>query len=264
MGADPAGGELHFEVTDTGIGIGPETPGRCAVGLIRTTRRPPRFGGTGLGLAILKEADRDHGRNRWGLSSERGKGSCFYFDIDASIVQEVTPAATTPARERPPPQDCGCWIVEDNRTNRTILHDLVNELGISDGTAESGNAGAGAIARLAAAAGCPALPACPCGHEKRRAWTASNSRGRSNPRACTAGARPLILLTSILSPGETESARETGIVNLSHQARRQADLRRPPSLARPPSRRRLRNSPRGNGRDSAYRQARVLLVEDNP
>jgi two-component system sensor histidine kinase TorS len=37
--------------------------------------------GFGLGLAICKALVEKHG-GRVGLSSEPGKGSCFYFDLD--------------------------------------------------------------------------------------------------------------------------------------------------------------------------------------
>jgi CheY-like chemotaxis protein len=71
--------ELHFTVSDTGIGVPPEKHnaifGAFAQADASTTRR---YGGTGLGLTISSRLVSMMGGRIW-LNSEPGKGSRFHF-----------------------------------------------------------------------------------------------------------------------------------------------------------------------------------------
>ncbi len=71
---------LHFDVTDTGIGISPTDQERIFAPFTQVdTSTTRRYGGTGLGLAIASELIRMQG-GQLSLRSEQGQGSTFYFD----------------------------------------------------------------------------------------------------------------------------------------------------------------------------------------
>lgn len=109
---------LHFEVTDTGIGIPPEVQATLFQPFVQadssTTRR---FGGTGLGLAICKRlVELMHGEI--GVRSTPGKGSTFWFDIELETPLETLPKLTL----APSLLDRHhALIVDDNATNRKLL-----------------------------------------------------------------------------------------------------------------------------------------------
>ena len=111
--------ELHFAVTDTGIGISEEGMARLFRSFSQvdasTTRR---YGGTGLGLAISKRLAEQMGGSMW-AESQPGLGTTFHFTIKA----QAAPAQWRPYLDTTQPQLIGkrILIVDDNATNRSIL-----------------------------------------------------------------------------------------------------------------------------------------------
>ncbi len=110
---------LRVEVTDTGIGIAPETQARLFDAFAQAdTSTTRRFGGTGLGLTISRQLAEALG-GEIGVISEIGSGSTFWFTV----------ALETPTSGQRPDGDEAAvaklrglrvLVVDDNATNRLI------------------------------------------------------------------------------------------------------------------------------------------------
>lgn len=131
---------IRVEVSDTGIGITPETreilfqPFTQAD--ISTSRK---YGGTGLGLAICKRLI-DMMGGQIDVRSEPGKGSTFWFDArfsrPATAAQSVAPFALNVRR---------ALVVDDNETNRKVLRHQLNYRQIPNETVASAAAAMAAM-----------------------------------------------------------------------------------------------------------------------
>jgi signal transduction histidine kinase len=77
--------ELHFAVSDTGIGIPKEELKKIFTEFQQVDTAITReFSGTGLGLNITKKFVEMHGGRIW-VESELGKGSTFFFSIPLHV-----------------------------------------------------------------------------------------------------------------------------------------------------------------------------------
>jgi len=111
------GERVRLSVSDTGIGIAPE----AAATLFQPFRQADnstsrKFGGTGLGLAIVKQLAEMMG-GAVELETAPGKGSTFSATVRLEPVASV--AAAPAARDSL--AGLRVLIVDDNRTNRSIL-----------------------------------------------------------------------------------------------------------------------------------------------
>ncbi len=116
--------ELHFAVTDTGIGIPPEKLPYIFDAFMQadssTTRK---YGGTGLGLTISGRLVEIMG-GRLRAESTPGEGSTFYFSLRLKL-QDLSPSRLLPRRPSDL-QELRVLVVDDNATNRRILEDLLS------------------------------------------------------------------------------------------------------------------------------------------
>ena len=126
---------VRFEVKDTGIGMTEEERGRLFQAFtqadVSTTRR---YGGTGLGLVISKQLAEMMG-GEMGVQSEPGKGSTFWFTAALRKQPEGAQSTIIPREDF---ADLRILVVDDNETNRKILHRQVISWGMKNGQAESG------------------------------------------------------------------------------------------------------------------------------
>ena len=131
----PSHVDLHFVVSDTGIGIPVEKQKQIFEAFSQadssTTRR---YGGTGLGLSISMQLIKLMEGHLW-VESEAGKGSEFHFTVRFGISKGA-PAHTWMKLEGL--AGMPVLVVDDNRTNRRILEDTLTNWGMQPSLAEDG------------------------------------------------------------------------------------------------------------------------------
>jgi PAS domain S-box-containing protein len=117
---------VRFEITDSGIGISPEAQARLFQPFTQADSSTSRkYGGTGLGLAISKQLTEQMGGSV-GIVSRTGHGSTFWctahFAKQATCSLAIMPSAELTGRR--------VLILDDNESNRIILHHLVTGWGM--------------------------------------------------------------------------------------------------------------------------------------
>src|SRR6185295_18454615 len=119
--------QMHFTVTDTGIGIPPEKQRLIFEAFSQADGSTSRhYGGTGLGLSISSRLVHLMGGKIW-VESQVGQGSTFHFTVNfalqssASISIPVEPVGL---------EDLAILVVDDNATNRFILEEVLRNWGV--------------------------------------------------------------------------------------------------------------------------------------
>lgn len=128
--------KVHFEISDTGIGIEPEKIDYIFESYTQASSDTTRkYGGTGLGLAITKSLLHLHD-SEITVESELGKGSKFSFTIDFKRAQELNMLEEnkTPVEQL----QAFILIVDDNEINRILASKVLSKWGVKVDFAENG------------------------------------------------------------------------------------------------------------------------------
>ncbi len=135
---------LHFEITDTGIGISPVVQQRLFTAFEQADNSMTRtYGGTGLGLAISKRLVQLMG-GEIGVRSTPGQGSTFWFDISLPLAAgAVLPALTfatdeIESRIRTRFPGARILLAEDEPINREVSLCLLDAVGLQVDVAQDG------------------------------------------------------------------------------------------------------------------------------
>ncbi len=128
------GFRLRVAVSDTGIGIPPDTIPQLFQKFSQidnsTTRR---YGGTGLGLAICRELAQLMG-GQVGVNSVPGNGATFWVAVDLRVAdQAILPLPDLHARSRllalPGERRLNLLVVEDNQINQVVIAAMLRNAG---------------------------------------------------------------------------------------------------------------------------------------
>ncbi len=135
--------ELHFSVSDTGIGIPENKLGTIFEAFTQadssTTRK---FGGTGLGLTISKKLVEMMEGRIW-VESESGKGSTFHFvaGLKTSNAKAKKSKLRTSQVSPADLKDIRILLVDNASNSRNILNGMLSELGAQVTEAEDTHGG---------------------------------------------------------------------------------------------------------------------------
>jgi PAS domain S-box-containing protein len=248
---------IRFSVMDTGIGVPEDKRKHIFAPFTQadssTTRR---FGGTGLGLAISSQLVEMMG-GALALVSEVGRGSTFHFTARFDLPRSEAPAPV-PRPGRLDLTNTSVLVVDDNDTNRRILHEMLASWRMRP-TATTGAGEALRALREAEAAGRPFELLLSDGQMPDMDGFMLAEAVKADPALRR---MPMILLTSAGRPGDGARCRRLGISGFLTKPVKQSDLletmqavlRGEPGAAPP-------EEPASRG---PVKVLRILLAEDNP
>ncbi len=126
--------ELRFKVSDTGMGISPETQKNLFKAFTQadssTTRK---FGGTGLGLAISRQLVEKMG-GEIGVESAIGEGSTFWFTV--RLRKSPSPQSTSDSNHRL--ANMRALIVDNNAVSGQFIREQIVAWEMRNGVATTG------------------------------------------------------------------------------------------------------------------------------
>ncbi len=248
---------LQFEVSDTGIGIPSEKQQLIFEAFAQAdTSTTRRYGGTGLGLAIASHLVGMMGGHIT-VESIPGDGSTFRFTVSLGLAPDQTRAV-----ERPPVDldNLPVLVVDDNATNRRILHELLGNWRMRPTTVDGGQAGLTAL-RQATDAGEPFALVLLDAHMPEMDGFMVVRAIRNDPRLADA---VVVMLTSAGQPEDITHCRELGLDAYLMKPLKQSELYNVITavLTRP-----LRDAAAPVAADLTSpvpaRRGRILLAEDN-
>lgn len=208
---------IRFEVTDSGIGINPNAQAKLFRPFVQadssTTRK---YGGTGLGLSISKQLV-ELMDGRIGVRSTEGQGSTFWctarFQKQADSLRAILPTGDLTGKR--------VLIVDDNESNRLILHHLVSGWGMVDDLAEDAESALLRIAEATQQGGPYDLAILDVIMPGKDGLQLAREL-QSHPAG--SGIR-LVVMTSMLQRGHAEQARQAGAMGYLPKPVRHDELR---------------------------------------
>ncbi|MGZ5986914.1 MAG: ATP-binding protein [Caulobacteraceae bacterium] len=121
---------LHVTVSDTGIGIAPQTLPHLFTRFSQADdSEVRRFGGTGLGLAIARQLIELMGGRIW-ADSRLGEGSTFHVKLPLAVAERASEAPEAePGPAAVSPEGLTILAVDDNAVNLLVLDQLLSSMG---------------------------------------------------------------------------------------------------------------------------------------
>ena len=138
-GAESPRVKVRFEVEDTGIGIEPECQTEIFNPFSQIKPHHQEIEGTGLGLAISKKLVKLMGADLK-VKSSQGKGSIFWFDLEITVISDLTPSPeiTNKTIVGYKGRVRKILVVDDKQDNRSVLVNFLNAFGFEVSEAENG------------------------------------------------------------------------------------------------------------------------------
>ena len=249
--------DLHFFVSDTGIGI-PEEKRHTIFEAFEqadssTTRR---YGGTGLGLSISAALVKLMGGTMW-VESELRQGSKFHFTVTLETGKSETEPLTKEVHNL---VDLPVLVVDDNASNRRILKEILTNWHMKPTLANSGAEALRAIGKADSKNSfalvlldvhMPDMDGFAVAEQIRNSYRQQGIK--------------VILLTSAARPSDVARSRELGISDYLSKPIKQSELFDAiVTTMAEHDRKRERYESATASIQNSERSLRVLLAEDNP
>jgi PAS domain S-box-containing protein len=210
--------QLHFAIKDTGVGIPVNTQQRIFEPFSQADGSMARkYGGTGLGLTICTKLVHMMNGRIW-VESEVGKGSTFHFTASLGIQELLSPHLVPVQLQEL--LDLHVLIVDDNFTNRSVLHGMLTRWGMRPVAVEGSRAALQAL-EIARSTGHPfPLILLDCQMPEVDGFALAEQI-HSDPELVTA---TIMMLSSAGNVGDAARCREMGISAYLVKPIRQTEL----------------------------------------
>jgi signal transduction histidine kinase/CheY-like chemotaxis protein/HPt (histidine-containing phosphotransfer) domain-containing protein len=254
---------LHITVRDTGIGIPPEKQEQIFHAFEQADTSTTRtYGGTGLGLAISSKLVTLMEGQIW-VESVPDRGSTFHFSVPFDIDHSARPKSTEKSQALL--QDMPVLVVDDNETNRRILHEVLTHWRMKPTVVGSGQEALAALESSVVRNEPFKLVLLDAQMPEMDGFMlVQRIKAQASLRSLT-----LMMLSSAAQHSDAQRCRDLGIGAYLTKPIKQSELLDTmllllsPPASLPPSAS-MRRSARNDNEAAPARQLQILLAEDNP